>query len=56
MRRLEEQRDEMNLELRKLSVESTSRARLELKRAEVKTKQTEVKNTYVYSFAYMRPD
>lgn len=46
-RRLEEQRDELNSEIRKLSLQADSRARLDLKRAEVKTKNADVKNTYV---------
>ncbi|KAG2126539.1 P-loop containing nucleoside triphosphate hydrolase protein [Suillus clintonianus] len=43
-RNMEDQRDTLNLELRGLSMQADSRARLDLKRAEVKSKTSDTKN------------
>jgi DNA repair protein RAD50 len=43
-RALEEQREELNVELQSLTLQADTRARLDLKRAEVKTKSIEVQN------------
>lgn len=43
-RALEEQREELNSELQSLTLQADTRARLDLKRAEVKTKTVEVQN------------
>lgn len=43
-RNLEDKRDEMNAELRSLSLQADSRAKLDLKRAEAKSKNAERKN------------
>ncbi|KDR82825.1 hypothetical protein GALMADRAFT_112894 [Galerina marginata CBS 339.88] len=42
---LEEERDQLNIELQGLSLQAESRARLELKRGEVKTKSLEIENS-----------
>jgi DNA repair protein RAD50 len=47
-RRMEDQRDQLNAEVRSLSLRADSRARLDLKRAEFKSKSTDLKNTYVF--------
>lgn len=46
-RSLEVKRDELNAEIRALSFQADTRARLDLKREELKTKENEVKNAYV---------
>jgi DNA repair protein RAD50 len=43
-RGLEERREELNVELQSLTLQADTRARLDLKRAEVKTKSVEVQN------------
>lgn len=43
-RALEEERDELNIELQGLTLQSESRARLELKRSEVKSKSLEMES------------
>lgn len=49
-RNMEDRRDALNTEIRTLSLQADSRARLDLKRAEVKTKTADIKNTYVFPF------
>ena len=49
-RRMEDQRDKLNVEIRTLSLQADARARLDLKRTELKTKRADVKNTYVLHF------
>jgi DNA repair protein RAD50 len=44
-RAMEEQRDNLSAEIRMLSLQADSRARLDLKRDELKSKQNELKNT-----------
>ncbi|KAH7924955.1 hypothetical protein BV22DRAFT_469854 [Leucogyrophana mollusca] len=44
-RSMEDKRDSLNAELRGLSLQADSRARLDLKRAEMKSKKAEVQNT-----------
>jgi DNA repair protein RAD50 len=44
-RAMEEQRDDLNAEVRTLSLQADSRARLDLKRDELKSKNNELKNT-----------
>ena|SRR6266511_2793332 len=44
-RGLEEQREELNSELQSLTLQADTRARLDLKRAEVKTKAAEMQST-----------
>lgn len=44
-RTMEDRRDGLNVELRGLSLQADARARLDLKRSEVKSKTLEVKNT-----------
>ncbi len=46
-RALEDKRDILNTEIRTLSLEADTRARLNLKRDEVKSKTNELKNMYV---------
>lgn len=46
-RMMEDKRDSLNAELRGLSLQADARARLELKRSEVKSRTLEVKNTCV---------
>ena len=46
-RALEEQREELNVELQSLTLQADTRARLDLKRAEIKAKSVEVQNKYV---------
>jgi DNA repair protein RAD50 len=43
-RALEERREELNVELQSLTLQADTRARLDLKRTEVKTKSVEVQN------------
>lgn len=43
-RTMEDKRDSLNAELRSLSLQADSRARLDLKRAEMKSKKSEIKN------------
>jgi DNA repair protein RAD50 len=43
-RSMEDQRDTLNTELRGLSLQAESRARLDLKRAEVRSKTSDTKN------------
>ncbi len=44
-RALEDRREELNSELQSLTLQADTRARLDLKRAEVKTKSLETQNT-----------
>jgi len=44
-RELEDERERLNSELQGLSLQADSRARLELKRGEVKSKTMEIQNT-----------
>lgn len=44
---LEERREELNSDLQSLTLQADTRARLDLKRAEVKTKSLESQGTYV---------
>jgi len=44
-KRLEETREKLNMEIRTLSLQADSRARLDVKRAEVKSKTNEASNT-----------
>jgi DNA repair protein RAD50 len=46
-RGFEEQRDDLNAEFRSLNLQADSRARLDLKRDEMKSKKNELKNTLV---------
>jgi DNA repair protein RAD50 len=48
-RSMEDKRDGLNHELRGLSLQADARARLDLKRAETRSRATEVKNTCVES-------
>lgn len=43
-RSLEERREELNAELQSLTLQADTRARLDLKRTEIKTKSVEVQN------------
>jgi DNA repair protein RAD50 len=43
-RNMEDQRDSLNTELRSLSLQADSRARLDLKRAEMRSKTSDTKN------------
>ena len=43
-RALEDRREDLNGEIRTLSLQADSRARLDIKRAEMKSKQNEVQN------------
>lgn len=43
-RHMDDRRDALNVELRSLSLQADTRARLDLKRGEMKVKQTEVNN------------
>ena len=45
--KLDERREELNQEIRSLSLQADSRARLDLKRSSLKTDSAKVKNTYV---------
>ncbi|KAH7885017.1 ALG6, ALG8 glycosyltransferase family-domain-containing protein [Phlebopus sp. FC_14] len=53
-RSMEDKRDTLNTELRGLSLQADARARLDLKRAEMKSKKTEVKNIIEMSNAKFR--
>lgn len=58
-RSFEDRRDQLNMEIRSLALQSDSRARLNLKREELKTKTADVKNTCVFprshaSFWFLR--
>jgi len=44
---LEEQREELNNEFQSLTLQADTRARLDLKRAEVKSKMAEIDNQWV---------
>jgi DNA repair protein RAD50 len=44
-KRMEETREQLNMELRTLSLQADSRARLDVKRAEVRSKTNEAGNT-----------
>jgi len=44
-RTMEDRREELNAEIRSLSLQADARARLDIKRSEVKSKKTDVKNT-----------
>jgi DNA repair protein RAD50 len=44
---MEDKRDELNTEIRTLSLRADARARLDIKRAEVRTKTNDVKNMCV---------
>jgi len=46
-RNMEDQRDKLNIELRRLGLQADARAKLDLKRTEFKTKTADVKNTCV---------
>jgi len=46
-RTMEDRRDELNSEIRSLSLQADSRARLDIKRGEVKSKTGDIKNTCV---------
>lgn len=52
-RDLEEQRAKLNSELVSLGLQADSRARLDLKRTEFKTKTADVKNTYVIQISML---
>jgi len=43
-RLLEDQREDLNVEIRTLSLQADSRARLDIKRAEMKSKKNEMQN------------
>jgi DNA repair protein RAD50 len=47
-RNMDEQRDKLNAESRTLGMQADSRAKLDLKRTEFKTKTADVKNTCVF--------
>jgi DNA repair protein RAD50 len=47
-RDFESRRDELGQELAKLSLQADTRAKLDLKRAELKTKAADVKNKFVF--------
>ena len=51
-RALEAKRDALNGEIRALSLQADTRARLDLKRAEVRNKRAEVENTYVLGYLH----
>ncbi|KDQ62331.1 hypothetical protein JAAARDRAFT_66083 [Jaapia argillacea MUCL 33604] len=53
-RTLEDQREALNAELRSLSLQADSRARLDIKRTEMKTKETDVKNVLEVNNAKFR--
>ena len=46
-RALEDQREHLNAEIRTLSLQADSRARLDIKRAEMKSKKNEMQNMWV---------
>ena len=46
-RALEDQREHLNAEIRTLSLQADSRARLDIKRAEMKSKKNETQNMWV---------
>ena len=46
-RALEDQREDLNGEIRTLSLQADSRARLDIKRAEMKSKKNEMQNMWV---------
>ena len=50
-RSMELRRDELTAEIRTLSLQADARARLDLKRAEVRSKSAEVQNTWVVLFS-----
>jgi len=47
-RSLEDERDALNAEIRVLNLQADTRARLNLKRSEQRSKATELKNMYVF--------
>lgn len=54
-RSVEDQRDDLNNELRSLNLQADSRAKLDLKRDEQKSKSNEMKNTSVRSTPLLHP-
>lgn len=52
-RTLEDRREELNTEIRTLSLQADSRARLELKRSDLKSNKAKVKNTCVFPFCHL---
>lgn len=48
-RAMEAERDGLNIELRALSAQADTRAKLDLKRAELKSKTSQMRNTYVHA-------
>lgn len=46
---MEAERDGLNIELRALSAQADTRAKLDLKRAELKSKTSQMRNTYVHA-------
>ena len=51
--KLDERREELNQEIRSLSLQADSRARLDLKRSSLKTDLAKVKNTYVLTDVHL---
>jgi DNA repair protein RAD50 len=51
-KRLEEQREALNREIRALSLQADARAKLDLKRAETRSKNGEIHTTSVISLYY----
>lgn len=51
-RNMESRRDELTAEIRTLSLQADARARLDLKRTEVKSKTAEMQNTYAVSCVF----
>jgi DNA repair protein RAD50 len=49
-RHLEDRRDKLNTELRRLGLQADARAKLDLKRTEFRTKTADVKNTCVSQY------
>jgi len=54
-RSMEDQRDTLNTELRSLSLQADSRARLDLKRAEMRSKTSDTKNMCVPCSTFFPP-
>ena len=51
-RTMEDRRDELNSEIRSLSLQADSRARFDIKRSELKSKQGDIRNTYAHGNLY----
>ena len=53
-RTMEDRRDELNAEIRSLSLQADSRARFDIKRSEVKSKLVDIRTTFVHDDLFIQ--